>query len=480
MYPRLFLAKNLLREDGVIFISIDDNEVHNLRALCNEIFGEENFVSTITWEKRYSPQNAVQWFSEAHDFILVYSRNKEIWQPNLLERTEEMNARYRNLDNDPRGNWKPTDASAQGGHGTDSQFYELTSPNGQKFQPPNGRCWVYTKERIDELIADNRVWFGSDGNSSPAIKRFLTEVKDGVASQTIWKYEDVGHNQEGKKEIKILFPETVPFDTPKPTRLIKRILQLCTNPNDDNLILDFFAGSCTTAHAVMELNKQDGGNRKFICVQIPQPTETDSEAAKAGYKNIADIGKERIRRVSKRITAELQQEKEKQELEAAKAKQIPSLFGEANHVNHVNPTNHSSDIGFKVFKLAPSNFKVWDSNIEKTPEAVQLAMQLHTEHINTLATQEALLYEILLKSGFELATPIEKLTIEGKTVYSVSEGQLLICLEKEITHELIKAIAESQPIRVVCLDEGFRNNDQLKTNAVQIMKSKGVVKFQTV
>jgi len=228
MYPRLKLARNLLQDDGVIFISIDDNEVANLRKVGDEVFGEENFVSTITWEKRYSPQNAVQWFSEAHDFILVYACNKESWQPNLLERSDEMNSRYRNLDNDPRGDWKPTDASAQAGHGTASQFYELIAPNGQVFQPPNGRCWVYTKDRMEEMIADNRVWFGSTGNSAPAIKRFITDVKQGIACQTIWKYEDVGHNQEGKKEIKSLFPESVPFDTPKPTRLIRKILELST------------------------------------------------------------------------------------------------------------------------------------------------------------------------------------------------------------------------------------------------------------
>jgi adenine-specific DNA-methyltransferase len=256
MYPRLKLARNLLKDDGVIFISIDDNEVHNLRKVCDEVFGEKNFISTITWEKRYSPQNAVQWFSEAHDFILVYAKIKETWKPNLLERSKEMNARYRNLDNDTRGDWKPENATAQGGHATTSQFYELKSPNGQKFQPPKGRCWVYTNVRMQEMIADNRVWFGSDGNSAPSIKRFLTEVKQGVACQTIWKYEDVGHNQEGKKEIKVLFPEAVPFDTPKPTRLINRILKLCTRSDANDIVLDFFSGSCRIAIKCRRWRKQ--------------------------------------------------------------------------------------------------------------------------------------------------------------------------------------------------------------------------------
>ena len=217
IYPRLKLAQSLLRHDGVIFISIDDGEVGNLKKICDEIFGEENFVSTLIWEKRYSPQNAVQWFSESHDFILVYASNKEFWKPNLLERSDEMNARYRNLDNDPRGNWKPADATAQAGHGTAAQFYDFITPSGQKFTPPNGRCWVYTKPRMEEMLRENRLWFGTSGNNAPSIKRFLSEVKQGVACQTIWKYDEVGHNQEGKKEIKEIFPEEVPFDTPKPS-----------------------------------------------------------------------------------------------------------------------------------------------------------------------------------------------------------------------------------------------------------------------
>ena len=224
MYPRLQLSRNLLRNDGVIFISIDDNEQANLKRMCDEIFGDENFVSTIVWEKRYSPQNAVKWFSEAHDFILVYARDKQNWYPNLLERSDEMNARYRNLDNDPRGPWKPADATAQGGHGTKSQFYVFTAPNGKKHALPNGRCWVYTEEVFNRMVEENRVWFGADGNNVPAIKRFLTEVKQGTACQTIWKYSEVGHNQEGKKEINSLFPESSVFDTPKPVRLLKRVL----------------------------------------------------------------------------------------------------------------------------------------------------------------------------------------------------------------------------------------------------------------
>lgn len=299
IYPRLKIAKDLLADDGVVFISIDDSEQGNLKKICDDIFGECNFVNTVIWEKRYSPQNAVQWFSENHDFILVYAKNKMIWHPQLLERTDEMNARYTNRDNDPRGPWKAVDSTAQGGHGTKSQFYVLKAPNGKEHHLTSGRCWLYTEKVMAEMIADNRIWFGENGNNVPAIKRFLTEVKQGVACQTIWKYEDVGHSQDGKKELKALFPETVPFDTPKPTKLLERMLKITSEP--DFICLDFFSGSATTAHAVMKLNAEDGGHRKFIMVQLPEKTDEKSEAYKAGYKNICEIGKERIRRADKQI-----------------------------------------------------------------------------------------------------------------------------------------------------------------------------------
>lgn len=272
MYPRLKLLHRLLAADGVIFVSIDDNEQATLKLVMDEIFGAGNFVNSIIWEKRYSPQNAVKWFSESHDFLIVYAKNKEEWHPNLLERSDEMNARYRNPDNDPRGVWKPVDSTAQAGHGTQSQFYVLTAPNGKQHALPNGRCWLYTEPVFQQLVADNRIWFGSTGNNVPAVKRFLTEVKQGTACQTIWKYEDVGHNQEGKKEINDLFPEATVFDTPKPARLLDRVLRLATDQNA--IVLDTFAGSGTTAHAVLKLNAQDGGNRRFILCEMMDYAET--------------------------------------------------------------------------------------------------------------------------------------------------------------------------------------------------------------
>jgi adenine-specific DNA-methyltransferase len=272
MYPRLKLLHRLLADDGVIFLSIDDNEQATLKLLMDEIFGANNFVTTIVWEKRYSPQNAVKWFSESHDFLIVYAKNKDNWHPNLLERSDEMNARYRNLDNDSRGVWKPVDSTAQAGHGTQSQFYIATAPNGKQHTLPNGRCWLYAEPVFQRLVAENRIWFGASGNNVPAVKRFLTEVKQGTACQTIWKYGDVGHNQEGKKEINALFPESTVFDTPKPERLISRVLQLATNQNA--IVLDTFAGSGTTAHAVLKLNAQDGGNRRFILCEMMDYADT--------------------------------------------------------------------------------------------------------------------------------------------------------------------------------------------------------------
>lgn len=266
MYPRLKLLQRLLSLDGVIFISIDDNEQANLKLICDEIFGSQNFVNTIVWEKRYSPQNAAKWLSESHDFILLYAKNKSIWHPNLLERSDEMNARYKNLDNDLRGPWKPTDATAQAGHGTSGQFYTLHAPNGKSYTLPTGRCWVYTEPVMKKMINDNRVWFGETGKNKPALKRFLSEVKQGMACKTIWSYLEVGHTQDAKKEILSIFPETIPFDTPKPTKLIHRIIELATDK--DSLVLDSFAGSSTTAHAILDMNKKDGGNRHFILVEM--------------------------------------------------------------------------------------------------------------------------------------------------------------------------------------------------------------------
>lgn len=448
MYPRLRLAANLLRDDGVIFISIDDGEVSNLRKLCDEVFGEENFIDTIIWQKRYSPQNAVQWFSESHDFIIVYAKRKDLWFPNLLERTEEMNARYKNPDNDPRGVWKATDATAQGGHGTESQFYVLRAPNGKEHHLTPGRCWVYTEKVMNEMIADNRVWFGVDGNNVPALKRFLTDVKQGTACQTIWGYDEVGHNQEGKKEIKDLF-ESVPFDTPKPTRLLKRIVKLATGADD--LILDFFSGSATTAHAVMQLNAEDGGNRRYICVQLPEVCDEKSEAFKAGYANICEIGKERIRRAGQKILASL-------ERQTIPGDDMPSV-----------------DIGFKVFKLDSSNLKLWDDTpIENNDPGILLnRIAGHIDSLKPDRKDEDLVFEILLKMGYPLTVNIAIANMDELTIYQVDHGQMLICLHPGITAEHIEKMAALQPNKIVLAESALFDNSAL-SNAYYLLENRGI------
>lgn len=436
IYPRLKIAKDLLADDGVVFISIDDSEQGNLKKICDDIFGECNFVNTVIWEKRYSPQNAVQWFSENHDFILVYAKNKMIWHPQLLERTDEMNARYTNRDNDPRGPWKAVDSTAQGGHGTKSQFYVLNAPNGKEHHLTSGRCWLYTEKVMAEMIADNRIWFGENGNNVPAIKRFLTEVKQGVACQTIWKYEDVGHSQDGKKELKALFPETVPFDTPKPTKLLERMLKITSEP--DFICLDFFSGSATTAHAVMKLNAEDGGHRKFIMVQLPEKTDEKSEAYKAGYKNICEIGKERIRRAGRKI------------------KEDAGLAAPAD-----------LDIGFRCLRLDESNMKP----VYYTPDEVgQQDLFSLVDNVKEDRTPEDLLFQVMLDLGVLLSSPIEVKEIAGKKVFNVADGFLLACFDHDVTEETVKAIAQMKPYYAVFRDSSMAN-DSVATNFDQIFET---------
>jgi len=294
MYPRLFLARQLLREDGVIFVSIDDHEVHNLRLLMNEIFGEENFVASVMWQKMYSGKADATHFGIFHEYILCYAKNILTAETYLLPRTEEMNARYSNPDNDPRGPWLSNDLTASGersgGH------YPVVAPLGKTFDSPQGKHWLYARHTMDELVRDNGIWFGKDGNAFPRLKRFLSDVQQGRRANTVWLYDEVGHTDEATKEVKDLFPEnTELFETPKPSRLIKRMVQITTTSGDNNIVLDFFAGSCTTAQAVLELNRADGGNRHFIMVQLPEPTGNKQ------FPTIAEIGKERIRRVVARM-----------------------------------------------------------------------------------------------------------------------------------------------------------------------------------
>jgi adenine-specific DNA-methyltransferase len=442
MYPRLFLARNLLREDGVIFVSIDDHEVHNLRAVMNEIFGEENFVANIVWQKRTSPDARLQ-LGPAHDSILVYCKFIEVFRAisRLLPLSEQRTQDYGNPDNDPRGQWASRDMTGQVGHATPSQFYEITTPSGVKYSPPEGRCWAISKSSVEKMIADNRIWFGKDGASRPRLKLFLSENK-GTQSWTWWPNQEVGHNQEATKELNELMGISDVFNNPKPTRLIDRILRLSTAENTNDVILDFFAGSGTTAQAVLELNAQDGGNRKFILVQLPEPT------ARKDFPTIADITKERARRVIKKLN-------------------------EADHGKL--PMDQIPDRGFKVFKLGGSNFKVWDST-SAPKDAAGLAEQLKlmAHNVEEGRPDEALLYELILKSNLPLTSKITSGKIGKQTFYDVADGTLAICLERKVTQETLRGIMARKPKGVICLDVAFAGNDQLKTNIVLEMKSHGI------
>ena len=286
LYPRLVLARQLLSDNGVIFCSIDDKNQAYVKGLFDEVFGEGNFVANIIWEKKYSPQNDAKWFSDNHDFVIVYAKNKEIWRPKLLARTDEMDARYKNPDNDPRGVWKSSDLSVK----TYSANYDypITTPSGRIVNPPAGRCWRTSKENLEELIKDNRVWFGPKGDSVPAIKRFLTEVRQGITPMTIWKYTEVGHNQTATQDLKDIFG-TINFDSPKPSALISRLVEVASQ--DNAIILDFFAGSGTTGQAVLELNKQDGGKRQFILATANEITDTTPNGI------VYDVTSKRLKRV---------------------------------------------------------------------------------------------------------------------------------------------------------------------------------------
>jgi len=469
MYPRLFLVRNLLREDGVIFISIDDNEVNNLSLLMNEIFGEENFLGCISVVSNLKGRSDDKYYATAHNYLLIYSKGafvskgvpipEEYWI-NYPE-TDEEGKKYRLLGLRKRGSGARREDrpnmffpifvdknSSKVSLKRSSVFSEEALP---KLSDGSDGRWRWGKEtvniRIEELIGKTvgteKRWDISQidyAENDEGLKR--------IKPKTIWTGSEFS-NEYGTLETKKIFGKRV-FDNPKPTGLIEYCLEHATLNGD--VVLDLFAGSCTTAHAILNLNDEKGEKRKFICVQLPEKCDEKTEAYKTGYKTIADIGKERIRRVIKKINKE---------------KEGTLDFGDLKQ-----------DLGFKVFKLDKSNFKIWDGNVEEKPVHEQL--ELAIDHIDPNSKEEDILYEILLKSGFELTTPVETLPLEDKKVYSVAEGALLICLEMNLTTELIRAIAKMEPQRVVCLDSGFEGNDQLKTNAVQIMKSFDVESFRTV
>lgn len=434
MYPRLRLARNLLREDGVVFVSIDDNEVHNLRAIMNEIFGEENFVTNVIWEKNYSPKNDAKWFSANHDHILIFSKNKEEWKPILLPRSEEALSRYKNPDNDPRGPWTSSDLSVK--TYSASYDYDLVSPTGKITRPTNGRCWVTSKENMDKLISENRIWFGENGDNTPRLKRFLTDVKDGVTPLTIWKRTDVGDNQEAMKELKELF-EYPPFDTPKPTRLVKKIIELSCSNND--IVLDFFAGSATTAHSVLKFNADKNLNLKYILVQIPEPLDTEKEAL-GKWKHLSQVSAQRIKNATKEFEGK------------------------------------TIDKGFKYTKLKPSNYRPWKNYQGTSINDMESKLSLFNENpLSDLYTKDGLLTEILLLEGFTLCSEISKLNELkanhiSRIVSEYSQHSLLVCLDKTIEKETIANLTLVDSDIFICLDSAISSEDKLR------LSDKGLIK----
>ncbi len=456
IYPRLKLARNLLCDAGLIFISIGDSEVANLRAVCDEVFGPENFVASIIWQKKYGPKSDAKHFSESHDFVLVYARSIEDTTIVRLPKSDKQNDRYTNQDDDPRGPWKAGDVLRN--EARDYAIFPVLLPSGREVMPPPNTSWRYTKEKFAELIADSRIWFGKEGDSRPAYKRFLSEVSDSIPAETIWMHADAGHNDAAKKELRALFNEQAPFDTPKPVKLLERILSVGTEPGGDEIVLDFFAGSGTTAHATFRLNSSDGGKRRFILVQLPErldPSNKDqAEAAKfcdaiSRPKTIAEITKERIRR-SARVVRQ-----------------------EAGGIVQM-------DTGFRSFKLDTSNIRAWN------PELANLEQSLfaHQDHLLDERTEADVLYELLLKLGIDLCVGIERRTVLGKEVHAVGGGVLMACLATSIAATEVEAVAQgivnwhkelapAGDTTCVFRDSAFAD-DVAKTNMAAILNQHGI------
>ena len=497
IYPRLKLAKDLLSEDGVVFISIDDNEQENLKKCCDEIFGGENFLAQVIWERAFAPVNLKKHFSENHDYVICYAKNISSLHSNGLVRKDEN--RYKNLDNDPRGVWTSSDMTV--GPVVPEKLYEITLPSGRTVTPTNGRCWLFTKNRYEEMLKDNRIWFGEKGDNVPRVKKFLSEVKQGITPLTIWKYSDVGHSQDAAQRLKQLFDGQDYFDYPKPVNLIKQMLQLYTNRN--SIVMDFFSGSATTAHAVMQLNAEDGGKRKFIMVQLPEITydgkkekyrdtygeekeryiidETtgypvivkDSEARKAGYWTVSQIGKERIRRAGKKIKEDRSAiiDVDKSKL----MKRTPLEDGSFDDKYAIKITDYDDDIldnldiGFRVLKLDSSNMK----DVYYNPSQYEPSLfEKLEDNIKEDRTSEDLLFQVMLDLGILLSSKIqcEVWRVESGAEYryfNVEDGFLIACFDKNITEELITEVAKKKPYYFVMRDSSMAS-DSVATNFEQI------------
>ena len=432
MYSRLMVARSLLTEDGVIFISIDDNEQRNLKNICDEVFGASNFIAQLVWERAFSPKNDAKFISNSHDYILMYAQNINLFTIGRLPRTEEANARYSNPDNDPRGVWQSDNMTVKTYSPTGD--YPITLPSGRVVEPPAGRCWSLSAKAFAERLQDNRIWFGSDGNGTPRIKRFLHELKfDGMAPTSILFYKEVGHSQEGAQEVIKLFDNKGVFDGPKPVRLLERLVTLA-NLKADSIVLDFFSGSATTAHALMKVNAEKQTNCKFILVQLPE--EVSETKKEQGYKTICEIGEERIRRAGKKI-------KEESPL-----------------------TTQNLDTGFRVFRLADSNFE----EVKKAPaEYNQSQLDLFLNNVKSDRTDLDLLFGAMLNWGVQLSLSMTSEEVDGKMIYSVNDGDLVACFAEDITENIVKAMADKQPLRVLFRDSCFARDDA-KINVFETLK----------
>ena len=487
MYPRLVLARNLMADNAVIFISIDDHEQSHLRKICDEIFGENNFVAQIIWERAYAPINLKKHFSESHDYIICYAKDIQKAVCNGLPRSENANNRYQNPDNDARGVWISDNLSV--GPRVESNVYEIMTPGGRRVLPPSGYSWRLNKETFEEYKKDNRIWFGEKGNNVPSIKRFLSEVKQGITPMTIWKRTEVGDSQDATQKLIQLFDGNKYFDYPKPVGLIERCIKLYSNKN--SIILDFFSGSATTAHAVIKTNSEDGLNRKFIMVQIPESIRKNID----NIDTIARFGEERIRRAGNKIIKEIeeeiaQKEKELIKLQEKKEKQGPALIEEEDEttkqiadiktkINERKERIKTLDTGFRVFKLDSSNINEWDAD----PNHLQETIKNSIYHIKNDRTDEDLFYEILIKYGIPLSEKINVHSINGKNIYELGAGSLMVCLADNIDTntaegmgklwEQVKPEGDDTECKVVFKDSGFRS-DEDKTNTELVLKRYGI------
>ena len=451
MYPRLYLARNLLRDDGMIFVSIDDHELLNLRALMNEIFGEENFIDTIVWKKRYGGGAKERHLVTIHEYILMYGRDKSSVAELFVPLTPEAIKRYYKYTDDNFERWGPYRIhpleSMKSFEERKKLQFPIEAPDGTMVMPK--RQWRWSPDRVQRAKKEGALEWLRDkqGGWTVYSKQYLRNDEQQRETKFFSIIDDV-YTQDGTNEIIDLFGDAQVFSFPKPSKLIEKLITLSTETNDQDLVLDFFAGSGSTAHAVATLNAKDGGNRRFVLVQLPEPT------GRSDFATISDITKERVRRVMKK-------------LDHGDEGALP--------VGDTTP-----DRGFRVFKLDQSNFTSWAADVAHDAAALAKQLEMHVHHIRDVRSPEDILFELLLKSGFELGETIQERPVADMTVYSVANGALVICLERILTLDLVRAIAEMNPERVVMLDEGFAGNDQLKANAVQLFKTKGIPSFKTV